>query len=61
MNKMQVKEWLKAQDTYTRYKPIVRHHKFRKTRLLTPLVSKYKWIWLIWENTRIKIMATIGY
>ena len=26
-----VKEWLKTQDTYTRYKPIVRKHKFQKT------------------------------
>ena len=26
-----VKEWLKSQDTYTRYKPVVRKHKFRKT------------------------------
>ena len=27
-----VKEWLAAQDTYTRYKPIVRRHKFRQTK-----------------------------
>ena len=26
-----VREWLKTQDTYTRYKPIVRKHKFQKT------------------------------
>ena len=26
-----VKEWLKSQDMYTRYKPVVRKHKFRKT------------------------------
>ena len=26
-----VKEWLETQDTYTRYKPIVRKHKFQKT------------------------------
>ena len=26
-----VKEWLKAQDTYTRHKPIVRRHKFQRT------------------------------
>ena len=26
-----VKEWLKTQDTYTRYKPIVRKHKFQRT------------------------------
>lgn len=26
-----VKEWLTNQDTYTRYKPIVRRHKFRAT------------------------------
>ena len=26
-----VKEWLITQDTYTRYKPVIRKHKFRKT------------------------------
>ena len=26
-----VREWLKTQDTYTRYKPIIRKHKYRKT------------------------------
>ena len=26
-----VKEWLKTQDTYTRYKPAIRKHKFQKT------------------------------
>ena len=26
-----IKEWLKSQDTYTSYKPVVRKHKFRKT------------------------------
>ena len=26
-----VKNWLKTQDTYTRYKPIVRRHKFQRT------------------------------
>lgn len=26
-----VKEWLKTQDTFTRYKPVVKRHKFRKT------------------------------
>ena len=26
-----VKDWLKTQDTYTRYKPIVRKHKFQRT------------------------------
>ena len=29
----QVKSWLKSQDTYTRYKPIVRKHKFRQTKV----------------------------
>ena len=28
-----VKEWLESQDTFTRYKPIVRRHKFQKTFL----------------------------
>jgi hypothetical protein len=31
VTRKQVKEWLKTQDTYTRYKPIVRRHKFRQT------------------------------
>ena len=26
-----VKEWLKSQNTYTRYKPIFRKHKYRQT------------------------------
>ena len=26
-----VKEWLITQDTYTRFKPVIRKHKFRKT------------------------------
>ena len=25
-----VKEWLKTQDTFTRFKPIVRRHKYQK-------------------------------
>ena len=28
-----VKEWLITQDTYTRYKPVIKKHKFRKTFL----------------------------
>ena len=31
ISRKQVKEWLRSQDTYTRYMPIVRRHKFRKT------------------------------
>ena len=31
VSRRMVREWLKTQDTYTRYKPIVRKHKFRKT------------------------------
>ena len=26
-----VKEWLEMQDIYTRYKPVIRKHKFQKT------------------------------
>ena len=26
-----VKDWLKTQDTYTRYKPIIRKHKYQTT------------------------------
>ena len=38
VTKKQVKEWLKIQDTYTRYKSIIRKHMF------TILVNKYRWI-----------------
>ena len=31
VSRRMVREWLKTQDTYTRYKPIVRKHKFLKT------------------------------
>ena len=31
VKRKQVNEWLKAQHIYTRYKPVVRRHKFRKT------------------------------
>ena len=31
VNRKQVKEWLKSQNTYTRYKPIRKKHKFRQT------------------------------
>lgn len=31
VSRNEVKEWLKTQDTYTRYKPIVRKHDFRRT------------------------------
>ena len=31
VSRREVKEWLETQDTYTRYKPIVRKHKFQKT------------------------------
>jgi hypothetical protein len=27
----QVEDWLRIQDTYTRFKPVVRKHKFKKT------------------------------
>ncbi len=33
VNRNQVKEWLKSQYTYTRYKPIVRKHLFRQTKV----------------------------
>ena len=33
VSRNQVKEWLKSQDTYTRYKPLVRKHKFRQTKV----------------------------
>ena len=31
ISRRKVKEWLETQDTYTRFKPIVRKHKFQKT------------------------------
>ena len=31
VSRRMVTEWLKTRDTYTRYKPIVRKHKYRKT------------------------------
>ena len=31
VSRNQVNEWLKTQDTYTKFKPIVRRHKFQKT------------------------------
>ena len=31
VSRRMVREWLKTQDTYTRYKPIVRKHKYQKT------------------------------
>ena len=31
VSRKQVKDWLKSQDTYTRYKPIVKRHDFRQT------------------------------
>ena len=31
VTRKQVKEWLKPNDTYTRYKPIIRKYKFRQT------------------------------
>ena len=31
ISRRKVKEWLETQDTYTRYKPIIRKHKFKKT------------------------------
>ena len=31
ISRREVKEWLETQDTYTRYKPIVRRHKSQKT------------------------------
>ena len=31
VSRNQVKEWLKSQDTYTRYKPVIRKHKFSQT------------------------------
>ena len=31
VTRKQVEKWLKAQDKYTRYEPVVRKHEFRQT------------------------------
>ena len=31
VSRKMVKKWLETQDTYTRYKPVVKKHKFLKT------------------------------
>ena len=31
VSRKSVKIWLKSQDTYTRFKPVIRKHKYRKT------------------------------
>ena len=33
VSRNQVREWLKSQDAYTRYKPIIRKDKFRQTKV----------------------------
>ena len=33
VSRNQLKVWLKSQDTYTRYKPLVKKHKFRQTKV----------------------------
>ena len=55
-----VKEWLETQDTYTRFKPAIRKHKFMKT-FVKVLPTKYKWNSSIWVNTQVKTKGTDGY
>ena len=33
VSRKQVKDWLRSQDTYTRYKPITKERKFRQTKV----------------------------
>lgn len=46
VSRKQVKECLKSQDTYTRYKPIIRKYKYRQTD---------------GSSTKTKIRVTIGF
>ena len=39
LTRKDIKEWLKSQDTSTRYKPTIRTHKFYQTRV-TGLVDQ---------------------
>ena len=55
-----VKEWLITQDTYTRYKPVIRKHKFRKTFVKNLADQMQMDLW-IWENTQIKTKGTVGF
>ena len=55
-----VKEWLITQDTYTRYKPVVRKHKFRKT-FVKNLADQMQMVWWMWGNTQIKTKGTVGF
>ena len=43
VNRKLVKEWLKSQDTCTRYKPVVRNISLERHMLIT-LMNKLKWI-----------------
>ena len=55
-----VRDWLKTQDTYTRYKPITRKHKYRKTYVKT-LRTRCNWTWWTWGSTGTRTEGTAGY
>ena len=55
-----VREWLKTQDTYTRYKPVVKKHKYLKT-FVRNLADQMQMILWIWGSTRTKTKVTDGY
>ena len=72
VSRKQVKEWLISQDTYTRYKPIIRRHKFRQTRVnylgeqiqmdLVDMGSyKYKNNGYYWILTAIEILSRYAF
>ena len=48
-----VKEWLETQDTYTRFKPVIRKHKFMKT-FVKGLSDQIQMVSSIWDNTQVK-------
>lgn len=72
VSRKSVKEWLKTQDTFTRYKPVVRRHKFRKTyvsglgeQIQMDLVDmgkyKYKNKGYYWILTAIEILSRFAF
>ena len=44
VSRKMVREWLRTQDTYTRYRPIVRKHRYLKTFVKTSR-TRHNWTW----------------
>ena len=58
-----MKKWLKSQDTYTRYKPIIRKHRFRQTQMGLVGMGSYKnqnkgYYWIL---TAIEILSQYAF